>query len=253
MNKLLLLIYFYLVLQMSVVWIIYRLVKNPSIVDVSWPLGLMITGLIYLWTQPITLRITIVSSLLIIWSLRLASYLWLTRIRKRHVDKRYVQLSDNWKISKSLGFFLNFQLQAILIFIVSIVFLFIGISQEPDFSLLDILACCVVIVGIIGESIADFQLQYFKSHHKNEVCSIGLWRYSRHPNYFFDWLTWCGFTLFSLHSAYGWIGVLSPLTLYVIFNYITGPMTERGSVKAKGQAFIAYQKKTPIFFPRFKL
>jgi steroid 5-alpha reductase family enzyme len=104
-------VFFYLVVQMSIVWVIYRILKNPSVVDASWSIGLMMSGLIYLGSSPINARNITVSILLIMWALRLAGYLWYTRIRQGHVDKRYKELSSNWKISRSLGFFLNFQLQ----------------------------------------------------------------------------------------------------------------------------------------------
>jgi steroid 5-alpha reductase family enzyme len=245
-------VYVYLVLQMCLVWIGYRLSKNPSIVDMSWSCGLMIAGLIYLGSHPMTERSSIISILLIAWSLRLAFYLWYTRIRHGHVDKRYTELSGSWKINKSLGFFCNFQLQAVLIFIVSIVFLFIGNTQSANLSILDVFAVFTVIIGITGESLADLQLQNFKSKNPGKVCNVGLWYYSRHPNYFFDWITWCGFTLFSLRFNFGCIGFISPLVLYLIFTRVTGPITERGSIASRGQAFIDYQKKTSMFFPCFK-
>jgi steroid 5-alpha reductase family enzyme len=252
MMHLILVVYAYLVLQMCVVWIGYRLSKNPSIVDMSWSLGLMVTGLIYLGSHPLTERSATISILLIAWGLRLALYLWYSRIRHGHVDKRYLQLSANWKINKSLGFFCNFQLQGVLIFIISIVFLFISNTQASKLSILDDIAYLTVIAGIIGESLADFQLQRFKSKHPAKVCNVGLWYYSRHPNYFFDWITWCGFALFSLRFELGFIGLISPLILYVIFTRVTGPITERGSIVSKGKAFIEYQKKTSMFFPWLK-
>ena len=116
MNHIIAIVFIYLFLQMCFVWIIYRLIKNPSVVDASWSIGLMTSGLIYLWSLPMTPRSAVISMLIIIWALRLAGYLWYTRIRQGHVDKRYTELSTNWKISQSLGFFLNFQLQGLLIF-----------------------------------------------------------------------------------------------------------------------------------------
>jgi steroid 5-alpha reductase family enzyme len=249
MIRIMLIVYIYLILQMCLIWVGYRLSKNPSIVDMSWSCGLMTAGLIYLNSHPITERSAIISILLVTWSLRLAGYLWYSRVRHGHVDKRYTKLSDGWKINKSLGFFCNFQLQAVLIFIISIVFLFIGKTPSANLSILDIFAVCTVITGIIGESVADFQLQIFKSRHPGMVCNVGLWHYSRHPNYFFDWVTWCGFTLFSLRFDFGCIGLISPLVLYLLFTQVTGPMTERGSIASRGQTFIDYQKKTSMFFP----
>ena len=245
-------VFFYLVLQMSFVWMIYRLLKNPSVVDASWSIGLMMSGFIYLGSMPITSRNMVVSALLTLWALRLAGYLWYTRIHQGHVDKRYTELSTNWKINQSLGFFLNFQLQGLLIFIISFVFYLISTSDHSSLTLLDEMAIILAIVGVIGESIADLQLYRFKTQQKDGVCNIGLWNYSRHPNYFFDWFTWLGFTVFAFQSNKGYLGMVSILVLYLIFTQITGPLTERGSVKSRGQKYIAYQKQTSMFFPWFK-
>lgn len=242
----------YLFLQMSFMWGLYRILKNPSVVDVSWSLGLMISGLIYLSVTPFSFRTLIISSLLILWALRLAFYLWYTRIRKGHVDKRYIELSANWKISPSLGFFINFQLQGLLILIISSVFFLISKSGITHITLIDSLAFCIIVVGIIGETLADLQLQRFKTQYKGQVCNVGLWHYSRHPNYFFDLLSWIGFALFAIQSNMGYLGLLSPLMLYVIFTRMTGPMTERSSIQSRGQKYIEYQKQTSMLFPWFK-
>lgn len=239
----------YLVMQMILMWGFYRILKNPSVVDVSWSLGLMISGLIYLSTTVLTGRILTIGILLTLWALRLAFYLWFTRIRQGHVDPRYKELSSHWKISPSLGFFLNFQLQGLLIFIISSVFLLISQSELTHMTPIDRVAFGVIIVGILGESLADFQLQRFKHQYQGQVCNVGLWRYSRHPNYFFDWMSWMGFALLGLQSPMGIFSVLSPWLLYVIFTRITGPLTERGSVKSRGQKYIDYQKQTSMFFP----
>ena len=242
----------YLILQMCLMWGIYRLLKNPSVVDVSWSIGLMVAGLIYLSASPLNTRHLVIASLLIAWALRLAIYLGMTRVAKGHIDKRYTTLSTAWTISPSLGFFLNFQLQGLLIFILSSVFFIISYSPISELSHMDMIAISIVVVGIIGESIADYQLQQFKSKHQHQLCNVGLWNYSRHPNYFFDWLTWLGFAIFGIQSSYGYLSLISPLVLYYIFTAITGPMTERGSVESKGQAYIEYQQQTSMFFLWFK-
>lgn len=252
MNHVIATVFIYLFLQMCFVWIVYRLIKNPSVVDVSWSMGLMVSALIYLWSLPLTLRNAIMSALVIIWAARLAGYLWYSRIRKGHVDKRYTELSTQWKISQSLGFFLNFQLQGLLIFIISLIFYWVHTAGNADPGLLDVIAIVIVIMGIVGESLADLQLSRFKARQKEGVCNIGLWNYSRHPNYFFDWLTWLGFTLFAVQSNKGFLAWISLLLLYVIFTRITGPLTERGSVQSRGQKYIDYQKQTSMFFPWFK-
>ncbi len=242
----------YLLLQMCFVWGVYRLLKNPSVVDTSWSIGLMVSGLIYLWSDSLTPRNLVVGGLLILWALRLSGYIWYTRIRQGHVDKRYTELSNNWKINKSLGFFLNFQLQGLLIFIISLVFYWISYSNHIGLNLFDFTAIFLVIIGVIGESLADFELYRFKDHHKGCVCNVGLWNNSRHPNYFFDWLTWVGFALLAVQSNHGFLGIIAPLVMYFIFTKMTGPLTERGSVQSRGQKYIDYQKQTSMFFPWFK-
>ena len=207
----------YLVLQMSFVWIVYRLLKNPSVVDASWSIGLMMSGLIYLGSMPMTPRNMLASVLLIAWALRLAGYLWYTRIHQGHVDKRYTELSNHWKINQSLGFFLNFQLQGLLIFIVSFVFYLISNAKNVSLTVFDSIAIVVAIIGVVGETVADLQLYRFKSRQKGGVCNIGLWNYSRHPNYFFDWLTWLAFTLLAVQSNNGYFGIISLVVLYLIF------------------------------------
>lgn len=252
MNHLISIVLVYLFLQMCFVWMGYRLTKNPSIVDLSWSIGLMVSGLIYLWLPPITPRRAVMGALIILWALRLAGYLWYARIRQGHLDKRYTELSKDWKMSQSLGFFLNFQLQGLLIFLISFIFYWTSVDSSSSLSLLDQIAVGVVIFGIVGESVADWQLNRFKKRQKGGVCNVGLWNYSRHPNYFFDWLTWVGFTLFAIQSHRGYLGVVSLLILYIIFTRVTGPLTERGSVQSRGQKYIDYQNQTSMFFPWFK-
>lgn len=238
----------YLIFQMLVVWIISMHYQNPSIVDLSWPIGLVISGLIYLCAQQYTYLTMMVSILLLAWGTRLAFYLWYTRIRLGKKDKRYQKLSDDWQF-KSLGFLFNFQLQGFLIFVISSVFLFIGMRTITEITWLDLIAAGLIVISIVLETVSDQQLERCKKLEQKKVCDDGLWHFSRHPNYFFDWLTWCGFTLFAIQEPYGFIGVIAPLTLYLIFTRITGPMTEQGSLESRGKAYARYQKKTNMFFP----
>lgn len=245
-------VYCVLFLHMCLIWCLYRYLKNPSVVDVGWASGLTISGLIYLFSQSCSLRTLILGFLLFLWGCRLGVYLWVTRIRIGLLDKRYETLSDSWKIAKPLGFFLNFQLQGLFILMISIPWFFSGMEAKDYLAGLDYPGILLVLIGLTGETIADNQLQQYKKNPIAPVCINGLWHYSRHPNYFFEWLVWCGFTVFGLSSPYGFIGLVSPLTLYLIMTQITGPMTERGSIKSRGQAYIDYQKATPMFFPKLK-
>ena len=235
---------------MSLIWLWYRYTKNPSVVDVGWASGLTLIGMLYLYSAPISMRQLLLSVVLFIWGLRLGGYLWFTRIHRHLLDKRYTQLSENWKISKPLGFLLNFQFQGVLILIVSLPWYFISqIPADSSMSAIDYLMILIALLSITAESIADYQLQSFKAHHPGDVCDVGLWFYSRHPNYFFEWMTWCVYACFAFPAPLGLIAWISPLMLYIIMTRITAPLTEKGSIQSRGELYLSYQKITPMFFP----
>ena len=237
-------------IHMSLLWIWYRYTKNPSVVDVGWASGLTIIGMLYLYSSPISSKTILFSLVLLLWGCRLGGYLWFTRIRRNLVDKRYTQLSEQWKISKPLGFLLNFQFQGLLILIVSLPWYFISqIPSNNGVSAIDCVLILTALLAISAESIADYQLQSFKKNHPGQVCDVGLWFYSRHPNYFFEWLTWCAFACFAFAAPIGLMAWISPLTLFLIMTKITAPMTEKGSIQSRGELYLQYQKITPMFFP----
>ncbi len=105
-------------------------------------------------------------------------------------------------------------------------------------------------IAITLETVADLQLTNFKKKLPGRVYDQKLWHHCRHPNYFFEWLVWCAFTLFALSFPYGWISFISPLTLYFIMTRITAPMTEHSSIQSKGEQYLHYRKVTPMFFPK---
>lgn len=235
--------------HMSLIWLWYRITDNPSVVDVGWASGLTLSGIIYLSQHGLSVRTIVLGTALIMWGLRLGGYLWWTRIRHHHMDKRYKALSDSWTIKKSVGFFINFQLQGIFIFIVSISWYFIALNPDTHMNLVDLTGLVCVIFALGLESLADIQLQQFRGKYPGQVCNQKLWRFSRHPNCFFDWLVWCSFTIFAVSTPYGMLSFISPLALYVIMVFITIPITERESIKSRGRDYVEYQLITPQFFP----
>lgn len=237
-------------LHMLLIWVWYLYRGNPSVVDVGWASGLTLIGFLYLYSQPLSYRSNSLSLLLLLWGGRLGLYLWLTRIRRGKIDQRYISLSEKWKMNKPLGFLLNFQLQGLLILIISLPWYFVSISDAQHLKWLDYFAIFLALISIILESIADRQLQKFKKQHSGKLCNTGLWGLSRHPNYFFEWLTWCSFAIFAFATTNGWLASISPLLLYVIMTRVTGPMTEAQSIKSKGNAYLEYQQNTPMFFPK---
>jgi len=237
-------------LHMNLIWAWYLYRGNPSVVDVGWASGITLIGLLYLYSQPQSYRTLSLSFLLLFWGGRLGLYLWLTRIHQGKIDQRYLSLSEKWKMNKPLGFLLNFQFQGLLILVISLPWYFVSISGNQHLNWLDYFAFFLALIAIIAESIADHQLQKFKKHHPGKLCNTGLWRVSRHPNYFFEWLTWCSFAMLAIAAPLGWLALVSPLLLYIIMTRITGPITETQSIKSKGETYLAYQQNTPMFFPK---
>lgn len=248
-----LVVFLVIVSHMSLIWIWYRITNNPSVVDVGWASALTLSGLIYLSQHALSIRAVVLGTALLTWGIRLGGYLWWTRIKQKQVDKRYTALSHSWNTKKSLGFFINFQLQGIFIFIVSISWYFISLNPAKNINSIDLTVLIFFIFFLSLESLADFQLQQFKKNHSGQVCNQKLWRFSRHPNCLFEWLIWCSFTIFAASSPYGIVSLISPLTLYLIMVFMTIPITERESIKSRGQTYIDYQKVTPKFFPKISI
>lgn len=234
---------------MSATWLYYRLKGNPGAIDVAWSIGHWLAGTIFLFSVSVNTRTIVLWLLLTLWAVRLAGYLYWTRVRVGEIDKRYTELSQQWKMAPSLGFFLNFQFQGILIIPIVLSLYFAGQSPSTTLGWLDTVGAALIVIGVTFETVADLQLKQFIKQHQGKVCNVGLWRYSRHPNYFFEWLVWVGFFCTAVTSSFGWLSIVSPLTIFVIVNYITGPITERGSVASRGQDYVKYQEVTSMFMP----
>jgi len=235
---------------MGMAWIFYLLSGNPGIVDVFWGLGIAAIAVVCALVFPVSLSYGLLLGAVFAWALRLSGFLWWTRIRPGEKDPRYTQLFDGNQIQgavKSLG---NFMLQAVLQLPVAAVFFVAAISEKSGFLALGLI---VVVLGIVVESVADLQLHHFKSQQTGGLCRDGLWRYSRHPNYFGEILVWIGFALMVVSDGWGFLALLSPITVWVIVRFVTGPYTERVSVARKGDIYTDYQRDTPMILPRFPM
>lgn len=239
----------FIAVLMTFAWLVYLKIKNPGIIDLFWPISIALSGLHYYFKGSHTTILSLVLiALLCLWALRLGGYLFISRIKPRLFEKRYDFVAENSNKNKNLLFFIHYQFQGILAMCMALPFYFIG--HYPQNSLLLGLASLVVLLAIAGESLADFQLQQFRTAQPKMVCNTGLWQYSRHPNYFFDWLIWLGFALAGSSSLLGLIGFVSPLLLLYLMLKITLPITEQASIKSRGTEYLNYQKKVPAFFPK---
>jgi steroid 5-alpha reductase family enzyme len=168
-------------------------------------------------------------------------------------DARYQTLRRRWPGPwRFLGFF---ELQAVLVVIFSLPFLLVSRNAEPAFAQVEIAGMVLALGALVGEAVADLQLQRFKRDPVNagRVCDAGLWHYSRHPNYFFESLVWWGFFLASLGSPDGWTTIACPLLmLYFLFRVTGIPLTEEYALRSKGEAYREYQRTTSAFVPWFR-
>jgi steroid 5-alpha reductase family enzyme len=189
-----------------------------------------------------------------VWSLRLGLYV-LIRVMRMHPreDARYRTLRERWRGPGR--FFLFFELQALIAVVFSLPFLFAALNPEPGLTPLEAVGLTIALLACAGESLADWQAQRFKRDpaNKTAVVDVGLWRYSRHPNYFFESLVWWGFCIAAFDSPYGGFTVVCPLLMLYLLLQVTGiPLTEKHSLESRGDAYRAYQRTTSRFVPWFR-
>lgn len=241
--------------MMLVLWIIHLLIKNAAIVDVGWALGLALLAIYYAWAGPgYAARRYAIGTMAGIWGLRLAAYLLFARVIGHPEEGRYVQLRKDWKTNLSLRFLFFFEFQALLDVALSLPFLLACLDPHAPLGHFEKLGGAVWIVGILGEALADAQLSAFKRNpsNKGKLCRAGLWNYSRHPNYFSEWLIWLGYATFAIGSPWGWLGLLSPaLILYFLLGVTGIPATEEQALRSRGDQYREYQNTTSAFIPWF--
>lgn len=248
--------YAFVFVMMCVLWVIYRLSNKPMIVDAGWGFGLAFIGIFYAVTGEgdITRRI-IIGVMTAVWGIRLGSYLLITRVIGSHHDARYDMLEKEWKKNIPFRYFLFYQYQAFAIVLVSLQFIIIARNPSPELSLLEYAGMALWFISVAGQTISDAQLHAFKSDpsNKGKVCQRGVWNYSRHPNYFFEWLIWLAYLSFALASEDGWIAVFAPAIMLYLLLRVTGiPLTEENALRSRGDLYREYQRTTSAFIPWFK-
>lgn len=240
-------------LLFSLVWAWAVRIDNYSVVDAAWAFGIGAVACFWLATgsgDPVPRAIAAI--LITIWSLRLGIHLH-RRIHRMHPqeDSRYAKLRETWKGREKAAFFGFFQMQAVSVVVLAVPFLAIahGGSAIGIFTVLGII---VTVAGLVGESIADRQLAAFKRGNADSkaVCRDGLWRYSRHPNYFFEAVIWWGFYLIACGAPWGWAAIHAPVIITWLLLRVTGiPPTEAAALARKGDAYREYQRTTSAFVP----
>lgn len=231
-----------------------RAKKFYSIVDVVWAYSFAFLALVYVVVAANDrMRVWIMALMFFFWSIRLGSHLGLRLYRRfPQEDRRYSDLRLKWSQNIDQKFLLFFLMQGLSVVILSLPLMLVMLDRSRSIGVWEFIALPLWLVGIICESVADWQLRKFKADPANEgeVCQVGLWKYSRHPNYFFEWLMWLAYFVYALPSANGWLAILSPALMLWLLTKVTGiPYAEKSSLSSKGDKFRAYQKSTSAFVP----
>lgn len=234
-------------------WAFCVKIKNFSPVDAFWASCIALTALFFLLVESPNPKQITAAILIGAWGSRLGFHLG-KRIAKHHPDEdtRYQKLREVWAGKVNAMFFLFFLGQAISVFILALPFYLIATDPDPTFSLLAIIGAIVTLCGLIGETVADNQMSAFKAQDPSpkSVCRKGLWKYSRHPNYFFESVIWTGFFIFASGSPWGWTTLYAPAIITFLLLKVTGiPPTEASALKRKGDAYREYQRTTSPFIP----
>lgn len=241
---------------MLLLWLVHLRTGNAAIVDAGWAGGLAMLGILYSglgggnW-----LRSGMIAAMAGIWGFRLAYYLLTTRIIGHPEEGRYQELRRQWKTNIPFKFLIFFEFQALLCVVLAVPFLAASRNPEARIAPIEWVAAALWVMAITGEALADSQLNKFKSDPSNKgfTCQAGLWRYSRHPNYFFEWLIWVAFALFALASPGGYWGLIAPTLILYFLLRVTGiPATEAQAVRTRGEEYRRYQQTTSAFVPWFR-
>ena len=239
-----------LAVAMTIAWLVQRRSNNAGWVDAVWSFALGLAGVVYALFPlrgdlPAT-RQWLVAALAAVWSVRLG---WHIASRTAHgtEDARYAQFRREWgaAFQRRMLWFLQIQADAAALLAVSIL---LAARNPRPLSLLDCAALAVLLVAIAGEALADRQLRRFRAGPGNHgrVCDVGLWGWSRHPNYFFEWLVWVAYALLAIDPCggypRGWLALSAPAFMYWLLVYVSGvPPLEQWMVRSRGERYREYQ------------
>lgn len=236
-----------------VMWVIHLALKNAAVVDVGWGLGFILLAVIYITMgQGFNFRNTIYLVMILLWGIRIVLYLLKRFSAEKDEDKRYKKMRQSFGSLAWIKFLAIFEFQAALEMIIGIPLLIVSLNPNPGLGVMEGVGVIIFIVSLWGETLADEQLHAFKRHpsNKGKTCDIGLWKYSRHPNYFFEFMIWVGVCVYALGSPLGWVSLISPAVMYYLLMYVSGvPLAEEQSLLSRGEEYRKYQQSTSIFVP----
>lgn len=243
---------------MGLAWGVQQRTKNSGWVDTIWTFGLgsvaVVLALVPLGTSQPSWRGWIVAAFFVVWALRLGLHI-ASRTTRISDDPRYAELIRGWGQSAPSQMFWLLQKQALVSIPLAMSAFVAAYSPDPHLRIQDVLALLVMLTALGGEAVADRQLRRFRADASNRgrVCDVGLWRYSRHPNYFFEWLGWIALPLLAIditgNYPWGWLALAAPACMYWLLVHVSGiPPLEAHMLRSREGAYRAYQARTSSFF-----
>jgi len=234
-------------------WRVSLTTRNAGIVDVGWAYGFTVVVAIFIIAGPAPASSWgPIAAVVVMWSLRLGTHLVDRGAATGPEEGRYRALRLRWAPHADRSFLIFFQAQALLVAVLSIAFA-LPFAAPPILGWpLRVIGLLVSVTGIVGETVADTQLARFKADpsRRGQVCDVGLWNYSRHPNYFFEALVWIGFAFYSLAYEWGPFALIAPAVILFSILRITGiPATEAQAIRSRGDLYRAYQARVSAFVP----
>lgn len=235
-------------------WAIHRWkIHNASLADVGWCFSLVGVVLWYAWAGTgMPERRQLLAVMAAIYGGRLGFHVLFQRIVGRTEDPRYRMLMRQWGPDADRNLFGYFLLQAPAVAVFSLPFLVVMQHPRPTLSLWEYAGVLVWGLAVVGESAADLQLADFKRKpwNRDRVCREGLWYYSRHPNYFFEWLHWWAYVLMAIGLPNSWLTWIGPAVMGWALLCVTGiPLAEAQALRSRGEAYRHYQRTTNAFIP----
>ncbi len=242
-------------LLMAMLWVVAWRQQNANVVDFGWALTLFgaVVGYAVAGDGSVPQRV-LIGVCAGVWAGRLTWHLLVDRVVGAPEDGRYRFLRQHFGERADLHFVWFFQAQALLAALLSLPFLVV--ASDPATAIAPSQWAGVVLFGIgwTIEAVADRQLARWRGDpgHRGRTCRAGLWRFSRHPNYFGEWLMWCAFALLAWPAPGGAWALIAPVVMYVLITRVTGiPYTEAQSLRSRGDDYRRYQREVSAFFPWF--